>query len=206
VAGSIFINYRRVESLKDAQYLKILLDKTFGANRVFLDVRGIDGGANWLQTIERQIAASGVMIVLIGKDWVNLKDEHGNRRLDNPNDKVRFEISQALLRDLSILPVMIDGAPGPAARRSSPVGTDSGDATAAGKLYAGCGGDRRTGPGRALEAAVGWRSGVGGCPRVGSCVCGRGRSRPTDAKQVETVIRSSAARIATTGRCGARAG
>jgi formylglycine-generating enzyme required for sulfatase activity len=113
VAGKIFINYRRVESLKDAQHLKTLFDKTFGAECVFLDVRGIDGGANWLQTLERQVAASEAMVVLIGKDWANLKDEHGNRRLDDPHDKVRFEISQALLRNLPIVPVSIDGAPIP---------------------------------------------------------------------------------------------
>src|SRR6516165_11884811 len=89
-AGKIFINYRRVESLKDAQHLKTLFDKTFGTDRVFLDVRGIDGGANWLQTLERQVADSAAMVVLIGKDWANLKDEHGSRRLDDPHDKVRF--------------------------------------------------------------------------------------------------------------------
>jgi hypothetical protein len=45
MVGKIFINYRRVENLKDAQLLKAELDKKFGERRVFLDVRGIDGGA-----------------------------------------------------------------------------------------------------------------------------------------------------------------
>ena len=110
MAGKIFINYRRVESLNQAQHLKTLFDGAFGAKRVFLDVRGIDGGENWLQTLERQVAACDAMVVLIGKEWTNLKDEHGNRRLDDPHDKVRFEISQALLRNLPIVPVSIDGA------------------------------------------------------------------------------------------------
>jgi formylglycine-generating enzyme required for sulfatase activity len=108
--GKIFINYRRVESLNQAQHLKTLFDGAFGAKRVFLDVRGIDGGENWLQTLERQVAACDAMVVLIGKEWTNLKDEHGNRRLDDPHDKVRFEISQALLRNLPVVPVSIDGA------------------------------------------------------------------------------------------------
>jgi len=110
MAGKIFINYRRVESLNQAQHLKTLFDGAFGAKRVFLDVRGIDGGENWLQTLERQVAACDAMVVLIGKEWTNLKDEHGNRRLDDPHDKVRFEISQALLRNLPIVTVSIDGA------------------------------------------------------------------------------------------------
>jgi formylglycine-generating enzyme required for sulfatase activity len=115
MAGKIFINYRRVESSLKAQLLKAELDKAFGAKRVFLDVRGIDGGENWLQTLERQVAASAAMVVLIGKDWVNLKNERGNRRLDDPHDKVRFEISQALLRNLPIIPVSLDLAPVPKA-------------------------------------------------------------------------------------------
>jgi TIR domain len=68
LADKIFINYRRAQNLKDAQLLKAELDKKFGGKRVFLDVRGIDGGANWLQTLERQVAASAAMIVLIGKE------------------------------------------------------------------------------------------------------------------------------------------
>jgi formylglycine-generating enzyme required for sulfatase activity len=115
VTGKIFINYRRVESLNQAQHLKTLFDKAFGAKRVFLDVRGIDGGANWLQTLERQVAASAAMVVLIGKDWADLKDRHGRRRLDDPHDFVRFEISQALLRHLPVIPVSIDGAAMPEA-------------------------------------------------------------------------------------------
>jgi hypothetical protein len=110
VAGTIFINYRRVETLKDAQHLKTLFAKTFGAKRVFLDVSGIDGGSNWLQTLERQVAVSDAMVVLIGTEWANIKDEQGGRRLDDPNDFVRVEISQALLRNLPIVPVLTDGA------------------------------------------------------------------------------------------------
>jgi hypothetical protein len=117
MAGKIFINYRRVESRKDAQLLKAELDKEFGDKHEFLDVRGIEGGENWLQTLERQVADSAAMVVLIGNDWIDHKDEHGNRRLDNPNDKVRFEISQALLRNLPIIPipVTLDSAPMPKA-------------------------------------------------------------------------------------------
>jgi formylglycine-generating enzyme required for sulfatase activity len=106
----IFISYRRVESLGEAQHLKTMLDNVFGAKRVFLDTRSIDGGANWLQMLQRQVADSVAMVVLIGKDWADLKDDKGARRLDNPNDVVRFEISQALLRSIPIVPVLVDHA------------------------------------------------------------------------------------------------
>jgi hypothetical protein len=115
MAATIFINYRRGESFKDARHLATLLAKPFGARRIFLDARSIDGGADWLQTIERQVAASGAMLALIGKGWAEVKDEHGNRRLDSPDDFVRFEIAQALQRNIPVLPVLLDGAAMPKA-------------------------------------------------------------------------------------------
>lgn len=110
MAGSIFINYRRGESLKDAQHLATLLEKHFRGRKIFLDVHGIDGGEHWLHTLERQVAQSDAMVSLISPGWADLKDEEGNRRLDNPNDFVRFEIVQALVREIPILPVLVDGA------------------------------------------------------------------------------------------------
>jgi formylglycine-generating enzyme required for sulfatase activity len=115
MAGRIFINYRRGESLKDAQHLATLLGKPFGEKQIFLDVHGIDGGANWLHTLEHQVSMSDAMVTLIGKGWADVKDEQGNRRLDDPSDFVRFEIAHALQRSIPVLPVLLDGAPMPRA-------------------------------------------------------------------------------------------
>lgn len=113
MAGPIFINYRRGENLRDAQHLATLLGKRFGEKRIFLDVRGIDGGEHWLHALEKQVAASDVMVALIGKSWIDVADDEGNRRLDNAHDFVRFEIAQALQRNIPVLPVLLDGAPMP---------------------------------------------------------------------------------------------
>jgi predicted nucleic acid-binding Zn-ribbon protein len=120
VAGKIFINYRRGEDQKDAQHLATLLGRQFGDKRIFIDVRGIDGGDHWLHTLEKQVAASDAMVTLIGKTWLELKDEEGHRRLDNANDFVRFEIAQALQRDIPILPVLLDGTQMPKAAQLPP--------------------------------------------------------------------------------------
>jgi hypothetical protein len=37
-----------------------------------------------------------VLLAVIGPNWLDARDEHGNRRLDNPNDFVRIEIAAAL--------------------------------------------------------------------------------------------------------------
>lgn len=110
VAGPIFINYRRGENLREAQHLATLLAQRFGDKGIFLDFRGLEGGDQWLRALEKQVAASDAMVVLIGKNWIDLKDDAGNRRLDNEGDSVRFELAQALQRDIPVLPVLLDGA------------------------------------------------------------------------------------------------
>ena len=106
----IFINYRRSLSPKDARLLQKALEKTFGAKRVFLDVDGLDGGDHWLHTLQRQVDDSAAMVVLIGHAWADERTEKGERRLDDPNDFVRFEIARALSNEIPVLPVLLDGA------------------------------------------------------------------------------------------------
>jgi TIR domain len=108
--AKIFINYRRSVNLKDAQLLQTVLVRHFGQSHVFLDFSGLEGGEHWLHTLERQVDASGATVALIGKDWAEIKDENGQRRLDDPNDFVRFEIARAFSRKIPVLPVLIDGA------------------------------------------------------------------------------------------------
>ncbi len=54
------------------------------------------------------------MLVLIGRDWANVKDEEGRTRLENPDDFVRLEIGAALRRDIVVTPILVQGAHMPA--------------------------------------------------------------------------------------------
>lgn len=38
-----------------------------------------------------------------------MRDETGNRRLDDPNDWVRLEIAAALERQIPVIPILVDG-------------------------------------------------------------------------------------------------
>jgi hypothetical protein len=113
-ANAIFINYRRSLAFKDAKLLQRALQRSLGVKRVFLDTVGVEGGDHWLHTIERQVAASAAMVAIIGEGWVDALNEKGERRIDDPNDFVRFEIGRALARGIPVLPVLIDGANMPA--------------------------------------------------------------------------------------------
>jgi hypothetical protein len=50
------------------------------------------------------------MLVLIGPTWLSALDEDGRRRLENPRDWVVQEIEAALARDVTVIPVLVDGA------------------------------------------------------------------------------------------------
>jgi hypothetical protein len=51
-----------------------------------------------------------VLLAVIGSNWLNVRDEQGNPRLDNPNDFVRLEMATALHRDIPVIPILLDGA------------------------------------------------------------------------------------------------
>jgi hypothetical protein len=89
MAGKVFINYRRAESLKDARHLASLLDKGALKGRIFIDMKGLDGAPDWLTELERQVASTDVVISLICKDWTEIRDAGGKRRIDDENDFVR---------------------------------------------------------------------------------------------------------------------
>lgn len=111
----IFISYRREDSSGYAGRLYDRLSAHFGADRVFMDVEGIDPGTDFVDAIERAVLSCKVLIVLIGNDWISITDEQGRRRLDDQHDFIRIETGTALDRDIRVVPVLLDGAPMPRA-------------------------------------------------------------------------------------------
>jgi hypothetical protein len=67
-------------------------------------------GEDFVKAIESAVAKCDVLIAVIGNNWLNSKDDHGDRRLDNPEDFVRMEIGAALKREIRVIPVLVDGA------------------------------------------------------------------------------------------------
>jgi len=116
MAGKIFINYRRDDSIGMAGRLHDRLSQTFGRDKVFLDVDHIPAGADFVAYLDSQVAECNVVLVVIGPNWLNAKDESGERRLDNPEDFVTIEIVAALARDIRVIPVLVDGARMPKAK------------------------------------------------------------------------------------------
>ena len=86
------------------------LVKHFGERMVFMDVAGIEAGRDFRKAIEESVAQCGALLVVMGPEWLNAKDESGARRLDDPGDFVRIETGSALRRDIPVIPVLVHGA------------------------------------------------------------------------------------------------
>ncbi|HSG45809.1 MAG TPA: SUMF1/EgtB/PvdO family nonheme iron enzyme, partial [Anaerolineales bacterium] len=107
--GRIFISYRRVDSAGYAGRIYDRLTNHFGEDAVFMDVDTIEAGLDFVVVLQNAVQSCDVLIALIGRQWLNIKGETGERRLDNPEDFVRIEIAAALDRDIRVIPVLVDG-------------------------------------------------------------------------------------------------
>src|SRR5215470_14277828 len=115
MAGKIFINYRRDDSIGTAGRLNDRLAQTFGRNNLFMDVDNIPAGVDFAEYLQNQVAACDVFLAIIGPNWLDSKDDDGRRRFDNPDDYVAIEIAAALARKIRVIPVLVDGARTPQA-------------------------------------------------------------------------------------------
>ena len=106
---AIFLSYRRDDAEGEAGRLFDDLTSEFGTNRVFMDVAGIEPGRDFRKVIDHNVASCGVLLAMMGKGWIDAKDDAGRRRLDDPMDFVRLETASALRRDIPVIPVLVHG-------------------------------------------------------------------------------------------------
>src|ERR1044072_7154918 len=107
---NIFICYRRDDAEGYAGRLFDRLNYRF-PSRVFMDATGIRPGAYFSRVIQDTVGSCHVLIAIIGRQWITVKDTVTNRpRLELANDYVRHEIATALSRNITVIPVLVRGA------------------------------------------------------------------------------------------------
>jgi len=111
----IFISYRRDDTSGYAGRLQDDLGELFGDEQVFRDVLRIEPGKDYVDVIDDALGSCSAMLVVIGREWLDLREETGRRRLDNPEDVLRLEVSAALARDTLVIPVLVEKAQMPTA-------------------------------------------------------------------------------------------
>ncbi|NDJ77600.1 MAG: TIR domain-containing protein [Chloroflexi bacterium] len=106
----IFINYRRQDSEGYVGRVYDHLLQHFQRDDVFMDVDTIQPGADFVQVLEDAVKACDVFIAVIGPQWLTIRNQAGERRLDQWNDFVRIEIATALAQDKLVIPVLVGEA------------------------------------------------------------------------------------------------
>jgi hypothetical protein len=78
-----------------------------GGDRVFMDIEDIVPGQNFVETIDRSIAACEIALIVVGPRWYEILRE---RSQEQDRDYVYHEVSSALAHKLKIVPVLVGGA------------------------------------------------------------------------------------------------
>jgi hypothetical protein len=113
--AGIFIGYRRGDSAGHARALFDRLRAHFGAELVFMDVTDIEPGMDFTEVLDQAIGSCDVLLAVIGREWLTATDVSGVRRLDDPHDFVRLEVTTALRRKIRVIPVLVQNAALPSA-------------------------------------------------------------------------------------------
>jgi hypothetical protein len=109
----IFLSYRREDAPFVVGRLHDRLTAHFGAGAVFKDVDSIPPGVNFRTFIQDEIAASEVVLAVIGEGWLGAGAPDGRARIEQESDFVRIELASARRLGVPIIPVLVRDAPEP---------------------------------------------------------------------------------------------
>lgn len=107
---NIFVSYRREDTADVTGRIYDHLKTSYGEEHLFKDVDSIPSGSDFREEITSAVQGCDVLLAVIGSDWLKASSEAGARRIDDPHDYVRMEVSSALDRKIPVIPVLVNGA------------------------------------------------------------------------------------------------
>ena len=81
--SDIFISYRRDDTAHGAGQLYQTIADCLPSARIFMDVDNVAPGTDFVDVLEGSLSSCQVLLALIGRSWLDAKDERGKRRLDS---------------------------------------------------------------------------------------------------------------------------
>jgi tetratricopeptide (TPR) repeat protein len=107
----VFVSYRR----QDARHVAgRLADRLVERFQVFMDMDTIEPGTDFTDVIRQAVEDCDVFLSVIGAQWMSVTGDQGQPRLKDAGDWVVAETVAALLRNVPVIPVLVDGAVMPA--------------------------------------------------------------------------------------------
>ena len=108
--GKIFISYRHDDSEYIVGRIYEDLCTAYGKKNIFKDVDSIPLGVDFRNVISEVVHSCDILIALIGEKWNTIADDFGDPRINDPDDYVRIEIEEALLRNIPVIPILTSKA------------------------------------------------------------------------------------------------
>lgn len=105
--NTVFINYRSQGGAYAAALLDDRLSAALGSDSVFRASRSIRAGEDYELSILRAVGHCEVMLALIGPGWA---ENYTTNTASRHDDWVRREITEALKREIPVIPVLLAGA------------------------------------------------------------------------------------------------
>lgn len=103
----IIVSYRRSDSAMAGRIFDRLVQH-FGKTNLFIDIDNVPFGVDFRKHIDDALRASDLLIAIVGEKWLG-PQAGGKLRIMNEADPVRVELETALKRDITVLPVLLDG-------------------------------------------------------------------------------------------------
>lgn len=103
----VLISYRRDDTGAITGRICDRLRARFGDERVYMDIDSNPIGVDYRAHIDESLGRCEMLLAVIGSDWLGA-GAVGTRRIDDPSDLVRLEVSRALARGIRVVPLLID--------------------------------------------------------------------------------------------------
>lgn len=107
--NKIFISYRREDAADVTGRINDRLRQRYGEGSVFTDVDNIPFGVDFRIHLDKEVSKCNVLLAIIGRNWLNVKNDKDQPRLNDPTDFVRIEIESALRRSIPVIPLLVHG-------------------------------------------------------------------------------------------------
>jgi len=75
----------------------------------------LSSGSIFIDALQRAVSTCEALLVMIGPNWLDSRDESGRQRLEDPDDYVRVEVETGLRPDIRVIPILVADARMPAA-------------------------------------------------------------------------------------------
>jgi TIR domain len=110
-----FLSYRREDAAAYTHILYSRLQSHFSRGDVFMDVRSVRPGQDFVEAIVQTVRSCNIMITVIGTRWLGEGRRGATTLPHDPKDFVRLELETALEAGVHIVPVLVGRAEIPAA-------------------------------------------------------------------------------------------